>query len=101
MTSVTQAITTALLQFIWQGTLLAAIVWWILTLLRRRSPGVRYAVGCVAMIVMVLLPAVTTYRVYISPVLGVAEASSPLLPAASTIVSGADAKPLSANWLSY
>jgi TonB family protein len=100
MMSITQAITTALLQFIWQGILLAAIVWWVLALLRRRSPELRYAVGCVAMTIMVLLPAVTAYRAYVTPIPSVA--GSPTASSAeSAAVAGGDAKPLSLSWPAY
>jgi TonB family protein len=98
MTSITQALTTALFQFVWQGALVAAMLWWILALLRRRSAGLRYIVSCIAMAVLVFLPAVTAYRAYSSPQSAVADLPT-LLPAVATIVPAANAKPLPWNWL--
>jgi TonB family protein len=100
MTSVTQALTTALFQFVWQGALVAAMLWWILALLRRRSAGLRYVVCCITMAVLVLLPAVTAYRAYSSPRSAAADLPT-LLPTEATIVPAANAKPLPWNWLEH
>ena len=100
MTSITQALTTALFQFAWQGALVAAMLWWILALLRRRSAGLRYVVCCIAMAVSVFLPAVTAYRAYSSPRSAAADLPT-LLPTEATIVPAANAKPLPWNWLEH
>ena len=100
MTSIAQAITTALFQFVWQGALVAVMLWWILALLRRRSAGLRYVVSCTAMALMVFLPAITAYRAYSSPRSAAADLPT-LLPTESTVVPAANAEPLPWNWLTY
>lgn len=59
MTGLAQAISSALLDFIWQGVAVAFLLWVALALLRRRSANVRYAACGAAMAVLVLLPVVT------------------------------------------
>ena len=49
----------ALAAFLWQGTLVAAILSCVNALLSRRDPRARYAAGCVALLLMLLLPAAT------------------------------------------
>jgi bla regulator protein blaR1 len=49
----------ALAAFLWQGTLVAAILSCVNALLSRRDPRARYAAGCAALLLMVLLPAAT------------------------------------------
>jgi TonB family protein len=98
MTSVTQAITTALIQFVWQGALVGTMLWLVLALLRRKSATMRYATSCGAMAIMVLLPAVTAYRAYSRPAeLPAVPATSS--PSATTVVPGADARPILPGWV--
>lgn len=49
----------ALVSFLWQGTLVAAILFCVNALLSRRDPRARYAAGCAALLLMLLLPAVS------------------------------------------
>jgi TonB family protein len=64
MTPIAQSISTALVQFIWQGILIACLLWVVLFLLRNGSAGVRYFVSCVALAAMLVLPAITAYSLY-------------------------------------
>jgi TonB family protein len=64
MTAVAQALSAALLDFIWQGTLVALLLWMALTMLRNRTANERYAASCAALALMAALPAVTAWMVY-------------------------------------
>jgi TonB family protein len=64
MTPLAQSISTALVQFIWQGILIASLLWLALFLLRNRSARVRYFVSCVALAAMLVLPVITAYSLY-------------------------------------
>jgi hypothetical protein len=52
----------ALVAFLWQGTLVAAILACLDGVLRRRDPRARYAAGCAALLLMLVLPAGTYVR---------------------------------------
>jgi beta-lactamase regulating signal transducer with metallopeptidase domain len=54
-----QAIGWALLQFVWQGTLIALLTAALLTALRRSGPDVRYVVSTIALALMLTVPVVT------------------------------------------
>jgi beta-lactamase regulating signal transducer with metallopeptidase domain len=49
----------ALVHFVWQGAIVAALLAGLLAALRKRSAEIRYAAACVALLAMVALPAVT------------------------------------------
>jgi beta-lactamase regulating signal transducer with metallopeptidase domain len=59
-----QAIAWALLHFIWQGTLVAAVTAVVLFLLRRSAADVRYVVASIALAVMLTVPAVTAVQLF-------------------------------------
>ena len=67
MIAVTQALTAALLHFIWQGMLVAFLLWIALFALRKRSAGARYTASCFALAVLAVLPVVTACLVYTAP----------------------------------
>ena len=54
-----QRIGWALLAFLWQGTLVAALLACAGVALRRRKAALRYAVGCGALLLMLAMPVVT------------------------------------------
>jgi TonB family protein len=64
MTGITQAFGAALLHFIWQGSLAAAILWVALKLLERRSASLRYVLCCGVLGVLAALPLITTSVLY-------------------------------------
>jgi len=64
MTAIAQALSAALLHFIWQGTLVAFLLWITLSTLRNGTANQRYAAGCAALALMAALPAVTAWIVY-------------------------------------
>jgi hypothetical protein len=63
MTSIGFAVSAALIQFLWQGAVVAALYWALSGLLRR--PQARYVAGCVALAALALLPVVTAYLHYL------------------------------------
>jgi hypothetical protein len=64
MTAIAQALSAALLHFIWQGTLVAFLLWIALSMLRNRTADQRYAASCAALALMAALPALTAWMVY-------------------------------------
>jgi beta-lactamase regulating signal transducer with metallopeptidase domain len=57
-----QAIGWALLQFVWQGTLIAVLTALLLAALRRSGPDVRYVVSAIALALMLTVPVVTVMQ---------------------------------------
>jgi beta-lactamase regulating signal transducer with metallopeptidase domain len=64
MTAIAQALSAALLHFIWQGTLVAFLLWLTLSMLRNRTANERYIASCAALALMAALPALTAWMVY-------------------------------------
>src|SRR5579862_2912768 len=60
----TQALSLALLHFVWQGLAVASLLWMALFLLRKRSANARYLASCAALFVLAGLPVVTTAYLY-------------------------------------
>src|ERR1043166_3514366 len=65
--SVGASLSAALLHFLWQGLVVAILFWLALFLLRKRSAALRYAVGCAALALLVLMPVITTMYLYERP----------------------------------
>ncbi len=68
MIAISQAVSAALLHFVWQGIVVAFLLWIALLLLRNRAPNTRYAASCTALALMAALPAVTIWTLYERPV---------------------------------
>ncbi len=64
--SVVQALGWTLIHFLWQGVLVAVLFASTKVLLRGAGPGVRYAMACGALALMVVLP-VTSFSLMVSP----------------------------------
>ncbi len=64
MTAMAQALSTALLHFVWQGVAVALILWMALFLLRKRSAHARYLAACAALAVLAVMPVVTAAVAY-------------------------------------
>lgn len=64
MNPLAQAISTALLQFVWQGVVVACSLWVALFLLRNRSANLRYVISCAALALLLILPAATAISLY-------------------------------------
>jgi len=64
MTAIAQALSAALLDFVWQGLLAAFLLWTTLFVLRNRSARARYAASCLVLAGMATLPVVTACLVY-------------------------------------
>lgn len=52
MTTLSQALTAALLHFVWQGIAVAFLLWVVLLAMRRRTAAERYAASCAALALM-------------------------------------------------
>ena len=61
-----QAIGWALLQFVWQGTLIAVLTAALLGVLRRSGPDVRYVVSTIALALMLTTPVVTVVQTLVT-----------------------------------
>jgi beta-lactamase regulating signal transducer with metallopeptidase domain len=68
MIALSQALSAALLHFIWQGTAVAFLLSIAFTLLRNRSANARYFAACAAMALTAALPVVTLCLAYRTPV---------------------------------
>lgn len=68
MTALEQALRTALLDFVWQGVVVAFLLWMALLVMRKRSANARYIASCLALITLLALPVVTVCLVYRLPV---------------------------------
>jgi beta-lactamase regulating signal transducer with metallopeptidase domain len=93
VTAFSQALTAALLHFIWQGTAVALLLSVAFALLRNRSANARYLIACAAMALMAAMPAVTLCMPYRAPV---------ALPGAIVLAipaGGSAAAALSPDWM--
>ena len=59
MTAFTQALSTALVDFLWQGATVGALLWMTLVALRHRSAQERYLASCLALGALSMLPVLT------------------------------------------
>lgn len=83
----TRALSTALVDFLWQGAIVGLLLWLALAMLRHRSASTRYTVSCLALAVMTLLPLATIAALW-------TRSSVPASPAAgSAAVAAAAAMP--------
>ena len=83
MSAIAQAVTAALLHFIWQGLLVAFLLWVALFALRKRPAQSRYLAGLVALSVLAVLPLVTAALEYTAPPSSAkVVARAPVVPAA-------------------
>ena len=64
MNAIAQALSVALVDFVWQGLWIAFGLWAILLLLKDRSPRARYAASAIALAAMAMLPLVTALLAY-------------------------------------
>ena len=85
MIAISQALSAALLHFVWQGTAVAFLLWIALLLLRNRTPAMRYAASCAALVLMAALPAATIWILYERPVSLSASIAFVIPPAARAI----------------
>lgn len=68
MTVIPHAISAGLLHFVWQGLLVAFLLWVALATLRNGSARLRYMLSCAALAIMIALPVITVWVVYSAPV---------------------------------
>ncbi len=95
MTAIGQALSVALIHFVWQGLAVAVVLWMVLLLLRKSSAHSRYVASCAALAVLAAAPAITAWAVYARPmaisagVTGLAGAVSRVVAAAGSGVAPA------------
>src|SRR5262245_12058942 len=101
MTAFTQAFSTALIHFIWQGGIVAALLWITLFVLRRGSANSRYLASCIALAIMAILPIATMYLTYETsaalPKVAASTTGARPVTAALAAVTGS-ASEISASW---
>jgi len=68
MMALEAAVRTALIEFVWQGAVVALLAWITLALMRRRSANARYLVSCAALALLAALPVITAFAVFQEPV---------------------------------
>ncbi len=66
----------SLIHFLWQGLLIGAATAIALVLLRDSRPQIRYAIGCIALALCLVVPAIGTARGLLSPAFAVSSAGS-------------------------
>jgi beta-lactamase regulating signal transducer with metallopeptidase domain len=97
MTPLALALNSALLHLLWQGAVVAFLLWMTLAALRTRSAQARYVISCAALGILALAPIVTMCLVYQRP------ADFPMsFPSAGTVFAiAAFTTPISSptNWL--
>ena len=76
MNSIAPALTSALLDFVWQGLAVASLLWIALGLMRRCSADARYLVSCAALAVLALLPVLTMVLLHSNPPLRTASSAA-------------------------
>jgi beta-lactamase regulating signal transducer with metallopeptidase domain len=76
---VAQAIAWALVQFLWQGALIAVLTAVALTMLKRSAADVRYVVGAIALSLMLTMPVVTAVQYWHAASSGTSAAWAPPL----------------------
>ena len=94
MSAVANALNLTLVHSLWQGTLIAALLWVVLALLRRRSPGSRYVAACVGLAVM-LIASVSTFSVLLTdaaPAPGVLTAAASGPPEITAVISSRETR---------
>src|SRR5437867_1035808 len=86
MSPLAQALSAALIHFVWQGSIVGFLLWTALTALRSRSANARYVASCAALGVLAVLPVLTAAALY----WGAPPVELPALPIAATSHTNAD-----------
>jgi beta-lactamase regulating signal transducer with metallopeptidase domain len=68
MTPLALALNSALLHLVWQGVVVAFLLWIVLAALRGGSANARYVASCAALALLAVLPVVTACLAYTSPI---------------------------------
>jgi len=99
MTVLAEAISRSLIHFVWQGALVGLLLSITLLPLRKRSAKARYALSCLALAVLGILPVATTLYLYNRPVLQQASFTPATAAAAVPFPSPATAAAPENSWL--
>ena len=100
MSAMAQALTAALLDFMWQGLLVAFLLWVALLALRKRRAQARYLAALVALAVLAVLPVVTALLEYTAPA-APAVVVPPAVSAAAAGLAGLERAPQSGAWMAW
>jgi len=96
MTPFVLAVDSALMHFVWQGVVVAILLWITLAALRKRSANARYLASCIALGLLAVLPVATALLSYTRPAPLVNEI---ILIIARTGVAGSLASPV--DWIAF
>jgi beta-lactamase regulating signal transducer with metallopeptidase domain len=99
MSAIAQALTAALLDFIWQGLLVAFLLWVALFALRKRAAQTRYLAALVALAVLAVLPVVTAVIEYAAPPSSAVVFENPAVVPADFVKLAAEQPAASGGWL--
>jgi TonB family protein len=98
MTAITQALSAALLHFVWQGLLVGLVLWIALFLMRKGPANARYAASCAALVILVLLPVVTACNLY-APITAAGPVKTPSVTSLAVRAARTSSEPWPAAWL--
>src|SRR5262249_38810423 len=100
-TAIAQALSVALLHFVWQGILTAFLLWAALAAMRNRSANARYAASCVALAALVAMPVITAGLVYRAPAAGTEQIVElrPFTASPAAAAAAVRPSPVSTSWL--
>jgi TonB family protein len=73
MIAMKQAVSAALVHFVWQGLVVAFVLWTVLFVLRNRSANARYLASCAGLLSLTALPVITTCVLYQGTVSAIAD----------------------------
>jgi beta-lactamase regulating signal transducer with metallopeptidase domain len=93
MTPVAQALSTALLHFLWQGIAVGVLLAIALLLLRKSSASSRYVASCIVLAMLALAPVVTGWVVYQSPQDSAAQSAAEAASAPPVVVGVSTVEP--------
>ena len=68
MTAITEALSAALIHFVWQGSIVGFLLWIMLFALRTRSANARYIAACAALAALAVMPVITTAVLYLQDI---------------------------------
>jgi uncharacterized protein (TIGR03435 family) len=88
MSAFARVLSSALIDFFWQGAVIGLLLWALLVILRHRSASVRYTVSCAALLVLAVLPVLTIVALWLQTIApaqlsAAAAASAPSRPEVS------------------
>ena len=68
MSAFARVLSSALIDFFWQGAVIGVLLWALLVILRHRSASVRYTVSCAALLALAVLPVLTIAALWLETI---------------------------------